>query len=403
VSLDVFSLGAIAFFLVTGEPPASAYGVLSQRLKAQGALHPASQANGIAEDLDHLVAHATEADAARRTPDAETFLAELEAVVVSLAADEVLAPVVAATEADQGDEPAGEYRVERRLGTGSTAVALLVSPVDDAEERAALKVALDERKAARLHAEAATLALLGDQPGLARLLDGPREIGNRTALAVSFAGDRTLAQELRERGRLQPEWLQTWGGDLLATLDYLERAGVAHRDSKPDNLGVAERKVKGRKGLVLFDFSLSGVPREDTEAGTPPYLDPFLGTAGRRVWDQAAERHAVAVTLCQMRVVTALERLGVSTAGEAAALPEAKLRWPPGAGSRTRELLLAEVPALATRLAESAGSAGSAGMVAAATSAAPRSRPALPRPPAAGVPRRAPRPRGPPPHAWCGG
>jgi serine/threonine protein kinase len=101
---------------------------------------------------------------------------------------------------------------------------------------------------------------------------------------VSFAGDRTLAQEVREPGRLQPEWLQTWGGDVLATLDQLERAGVAHRDIEPDNLGVAERKVKGRKGLVLFDFSLARAPREDTEAGTPPCLDPFIGAPQRRVW-----------------------------------------------------------------------------------------------------------------------
>ena len=450
VSLDVFSLGAVAFLLVTGEPPASAYGALTQRLKAQGALHPASQANGIAEELDRLVAHATEADAARRTPDVETFLAELDAVVTSLAVEEEPPPVVDPTEAEPGDELDGEYLVERRLGKGSTAVALLVSMVDDPDERAVLKVALDERKAGRLRAEAVTLALLGDQPGLVRLLDGPRAIGGRTALVVSSAGDRTLAHELRERGRLQPEWLQTWGADLLATLDYLERSGVAHRDIKPDNLGVAERKVKGRKGLVLFDFSLAHEPREDTDAGTPPYLDPFLGPPERRVWDQAAERYAVAVTLYEMatgrrpvygmpgahpgfgaadltvepelfdrayagglaefftaalcrdaakrhgtaeemrlawekvfasqaaalrrpragrltpetpvaaaglapQVTTALERLGVSTAGEAAALPEAKLRWLPGVGSRTRELLLVEVPALAARLAETAG------------------------------------------------
>ena len=35
-------------------------------------------------------------------------------------------------------------------------------------------------------------------------------------------------------------------------------------------------------------------------AGTPPYLDPFLGTGTRQHWDSAAERYAAAVTLFEM-------------------------------------------------------------------------------------------------------
>jgi hypothetical protein len=131
--------------------------------------------------------------------------------------------------------------------------------------------------------------------------DGAIDVGPRKALLLSYAGKRTLAQELRQRGRLQPEWLQEWGDDLLAVVDFLQRKGVSHRDIKPDNLGIAERAGKGKKRqLVLFDFSLAAEPLDATDVGTRPYLDPFLGKGTRRSWDPAAELYSAAVTLYEM-------------------------------------------------------------------------------------------------------
>ena len=76
---------------------------------------------------------------------------------------------------------------------------------------------------------------------------------------------------------------------------------MAHRDLKPDNLGVHERGGKATKRrLALFDFSLAEEPLAAVEAGTPPYLDPFLGSPERRLWDVAAKRYASAVTLYEM-------------------------------------------------------------------------------------------------------
>ena len=54
---------------------------------------------------------------------------------------------------------------------------------------------------------------------------------------------------------------------------------MAHRDIKPDNIGV--RSGKQRLQLVLFDFSLSRVPPDQVQVGTHPYLDPFLSSGGR--------------------------------------------------------------------------------------------------------------------------
>jgi hypothetical protein len=97
-----------------------------------------------------------------------------------------------------------------------------------------------------------------------------------------------------------------------------------------------------------------GTAEEMRRAWEKVFASPAAAPSQPRAGRLTPQTPVAAVGLAP-QVATALERLGVATAGEAAALPEAKLRWLPGVGSRTRELLLAEVPALATRLAASAG------------------------------------------------
>jgi len=110
------------------------------------------------------------------------------------------------------------------------------------------------------------------------------------ALLVDRAGEKTLAQRLREEGRLHLELLERFGEDLLQVVDWLEQQGVPHRDIKPDNLGVALTVRAEQLHLVLFDFSLAQTPAENIRAGTEPYLDPFLALRKPPRWDTDAER-----------------------------------------------------------------------------------------------------------------
>src|SRR5690606_14590632 len=103
----------------------------------------------------------------------------------------------------------------------------------------------------------------------------------------------------REEGRLSLDLLQRFGEELLGVVEWLEAEGVSHRDIKPDNVGIGQTP-NGTLSLVLFDFSLSGTPAENIRAGTPPYLDPFLGTRTPPRWDPYAERFAAAMTLYEM-------------------------------------------------------------------------------------------------------
>ena len=172
-----------------------------------GASSLARQVDGVPGLLDVLIEHATQADVGKRTEDVATFLEELDIVREEIVESE--AEGVASTdplEAGKGDELEGGFRVLQRLGRGSTALALRV---ESGGVEGVLKVSLDPDKDERLHKEAAVLATVPAQQrheGIVELLDGPMTVGGRLALLLTSAGERTLAQALRERGRLQPEW-----------------------------------------------------------------------------------------------------------------------------------------------------------------------------------------------------
>jgi hypothetical protein len=94
-------------------------------------------------------------------------------------------------------------------------------------------------------------------------------VAGRTALLLKSAGARTLAEKLKEEGRLSLDMLQRFGEELIEAVNHLEAEGVAHRDIKPENIGIAENRT-GKLQLVLFDFSLCRTPADNITAGTHP-------------------------------------------------------------------------------------------------------------------------------------
>ena len=294
---DVFSLGAIAYHLFSGRPPAAGLAAMTERLRQEQGLQISSDLDGVCESLQLLVQYATHPAVTTRLASVGEFLKELEAVEEELTRpDEGSRPDPIG--ARPGDELGHGLVMKRRLGKGGTALALLVER--DGREHV-LKVALSPDHSDRLRAEADVLRRLRHQY-IVELHDelpfhdsAGRE---RVGLLMARAGDRTLADRLRDEGRLHLELLERFGEDLLATIDWLEQKGIPHRDIKPDNLGTA--KIGNQLHLVLFDFSLARTPAENVLAGTRHYLDPFLQTRKPPRWDTHAERFAAAVTLHQM-------------------------------------------------------------------------------------------------------
>ncbi|MEY9214304.1 serine/threonine protein kinase [Thermobifida halotolerans] len=307
VDLDLFGLGAVAYLVLTGRPPAVSRSELLQRLRVDGGLRPRAVADEVPEELDSLVFSVTRADVADRIESVAGFVAGLDAFEQQrAAAEQTVAAGVDPLEALPGQQVDDGWTVERVLGTGATSRVLLVrAEVVTAEgvtrpETRVLKVALDEgERAARLRDEAEALEKVGGGR-VVRLLDGPRQVHGRTVLVLEYAGERSLGERLRSEGRLTYHELARFGDDLFVALDQLAGHGVRHRDIKPDNLGLFRRADRSWE-LKLFDFSLTRASDKNLRAGTAGYVDPFLGADPRRGrYDDHAEWYAAAVTLHEM-------------------------------------------------------------------------------------------------------
>jgi serine/threonine protein kinase len=294
--LDVFSLGAIAYHLLAGRAPAQTAEELLQRLRDGRGLRLAAALDGVDEDLDALIQLATSPDLSER-PSASDFLENVEKIIggmVDQAGSPEPAQGVHPMDAEQGSELEGGFRVRRRLGTGSTALAL---EVERDGRVGVLKIAREVELNERIEQEGEILRRLRHQHVI-ELFDVVKVSGH-AALFIELAGDQTLAQRLRKEGALTLDLLQRFGDELLVVVDWLEQQGIPHRDFKPDNVGVAETRTR-KLTLKLFDFSLSSTPADNVRAGTPGYLDPFLEERKPRRWDSAAERYAAAITLHEM-------------------------------------------------------------------------------------------------------
>jgi len=296
--LDVFSLGCIAYYIFSGHPPANSIESMRDKLEAQDGLHITDDMDGAPDRLDELVFEATRPEATQRTADVRGFLSDLDMVE-----EEITRPADQPNPVDAQAKQVldGGFTVIRRLGKGSTAVALLVRAHDGRE--GVLKVALEPSLNERVESEGKTLASLRHQ-NIVELYKTV-EISGHSALFMARAGTETksgtetLAQRIREEGGLSLDLLQRFGNELLTAVEWLEQHGKAHRDIKPDNIGIGNTPAK-KLTLVLFDFSLSEVSFDNYRAGTPPYLDPFISQRKHKRWDLYAERYAAAVTLYEM-------------------------------------------------------------------------------------------------------
>lgn len=307
---DVFSLGAVAFHIFSGLPPAGSATELTQTLFEHKGLPLGAALDGVTPRLQELIREATSPDLLLRTESAADFLAgldEFEEELTRPPQEAVADPI----EAKPGEMLLHGLKVLKRLGGGSNAVALLVQR---SEEILVLKYARKAKDSHRIEQEFRTLSelhyeLIVDAKELLSFPDG------NSGFLMEYAGewDRkkdptlgdeprrdTLSRELKALGRLSLEFLSRFGEDLIQVVQYLERKGIAHRDLKPDNIGIKEYGKKLH--LKVFDFSLSNAPVDNLRVGTPPYLEPFLQL--RKRWDTAAERYSASVILYEMATGT---------------------------------------------------------------------------------------------------
>lgn len=289
---DVFSLGAIAYLLFTGKPPAGSQAELQEKLRGAGGLDIKESLDGAVDALVDLVQFSANGDVSLRD-DIDQFLARLDEVEEQLTHPE--ADCINPLRAVVNSQLENGFKVVRLLGKGATALALLV---ERQGPTFVLKVARSTEFNARIKREFELLKRL-NWPQIVSAAD-IYEFGELRGFTMESAGDVTLAQQLRREGALDLTMLKQFGEDLLRSIQHLDAQGIAHRDIKPENIGVRIGKTKKRKELCLFDFSLAGSSPDNFKVGTPPYLDPFICERKVKRWDTNAELFAAGMTLHEM-------------------------------------------------------------------------------------------------------
>jgi serine/threonine protein kinase len=283
---DLFSIGCLAWLLLTSQAPAPTLAERERILKGPG-LVPSAFRSDLAP-FDRAIAVATDYHPVNRAAEA---LVWFEDDLLNELTRPEPAPDPDPYEA-RADDVVGGYTVERTVGSGATARVLLVRKGD---AQYALKVPHNEGCTTRIEGEFRALKAIRHS----RIVEAVEllTLGGRKCLLMEYAGPKSLEDELREVGTLGLDVAPRYGEDLLSAVQYLEERGFTHRDIKPGNLGFSNASKKA-KHLVLFDFSLTEADPAAVSAGTPEWRDPWLHERG--TWDSAADRYAAAAVLYRM-------------------------------------------------------------------------------------------------------
>ncbi len=183
---------------------------------------------------------------------------------------------------DMVGQTLGNYRIVRRLGSGGMGTVYLAEQTV-IQARVALKVlhphlARDEGLRARFYAEARAVNLIG-HPNLVRIFDICEAPGGLHYFVMEYLEGRSLSQVPRP---IESSFLTPLLAQACDALEAAHRAGVVHRDLKPDNLVVLQREGEAPQ-LKVLDFGVAkargALPdSHQTVAGmvlgTPAYMAP---------------------------------------------------------------------------------------------------------------------------------
>ncbi|MET8146758.1 Stk1 family PASTA domain-containing Ser/Thr kinase [Actinoplanes sp. NPDC049668] len=205
----------------------------------------------------------------------------------------------------------GRYRITGRVARGG--MATVYTAVDDRLERTVALKIIHPSQATNVHfvdrftEEAKTIARL-THPNVVAVYDQGRHQG-LPYLVMEYVQGRTLRDLLTQRRRLNPVEALAILEQMLAAIAAAHRAGLVHRDVKPENVLVAEAPSGGIANLVdsvvkVADFGLARAVEASSsdDAGqlmaTVAYVAPELVTDGHA--DARTDVYSAGIVLFEM-------------------------------------------------------------------------------------------------------
>jgi serine/threonine protein kinase len=258
------------------------------------------------DDAHRTILHAGPAPAPRpeqRLRDAETSGVRRPVSGPSQSSDASRFVVASADAIAPGAVLAGtRYRIIGKLGDGGMGTVYEAEHID-IERRVALKILRPELTRTpeiveQFRAEARSASKVGSEH-IAQVFDFAELPDGSVMFTMELVNGPTLREELRT-GPMSSARAIALLRQICKGLDAAHKAGVVHRDVKPDNIVIEQRR--GRADAVkILDFGIAAIlgdEREAVSAGTPHYCAPEI-VAGAP-FDRRADVYAVGCTAYEM-------------------------------------------------------------------------------------------------------
>ncbi|TDB80257.1 Stk1 family PASTA domain-containing Ser/Thr kinase [Micromonospora sp. KC721] len=211
----------------------------------------------------------------------------------------------------------GRYRIRGRVARGG--MATVYTATDERLERTVAVKIIHPSQAPETHARAAGfMARFTDEAKTIARLTHPNVVAvydqgtyrGLPYLVMEYVRGRTLREVLAERRRLHPDEALAIMEQMLAAIAAAHRAGLVHRDVKPENVLVAEAPTGGVANLVdsvvkVADFGLARAVEASADdadgnqlMATVAYVAPELVTDGYA--DARTDVYSAGIVLFEM-------------------------------------------------------------------------------------------------------
>jgi serine/threonine-protein kinase len=203
----------------------------------------------------------------------------------------------------------GRYQVRKKLGAGGMGSVYLAEQVSIGR-RVALKVlhgayATDEEFIRRFRHEARMAASLNHH-NIVTVYDFDQGDEGSLFIAMEYVDGRSLSEIIKQEGPLDVGRAVRLGAQIAEGLGAAHRAGVIHRDIKPDNIMIVG--VGDKEEVKLMDFgiarlrdtgAMTRLTRSGVLMGTPSYMAPEQIEGGGDV-SERTDIYALGVVLYEM-------------------------------------------------------------------------------------------------------